>query len=114
MRYVTKEFLSPSPDESGSVICTIKTVQVKDFTSYGYSIREGGHMSASVRIADCSDHVILDFDVNGQKGFEKRTAKLDKLIGELQAMRKQMGEMWASHQRDIEYWKRTEGAKDAA
>lgn len=113
MRYVVKEFLSDSPDESGSVICKVMTDRVKDIHSYSHCVRSGGYMNSSLRIADCGGHIILDFDCTGQKGFDKRKAKLDKMIDILQAMRKQMDEMWSSHLRDIEYAKKQE-FKDAA
>lgn len=110
MRHVTKEFLSESPDEYGSIICTISTSLVKDITHY--TVEKGGSIRASVRIADCSNSVELDFYAEGQKSFDKRMAKLDKLIGQLQSMRGQYVEMWNSHLRDIEFYKKREGIKN--
>lgn len=110
MRFVTKDFLSTSPDESGSIICKIKTTQVKDMGSY--IVKEGGRIDGSVRLSDCSTHIELDFYAVGQKSYEKRVEKLDCLIEKLQAMRGQYVEMWESHQRDIKFYKQREGIKD--
>lgn len=112
MRYVSKEFLSSSPDEAGSIICTVTTRRIVDFSQY--SVREGGFISGEVRIADCNDHVCLDFNATGQKGFNKRLEKLDKLIAELQTMRTQYEEMWYSHLRDVKFYNQREGFKDEA
>lgn len=111
MRWTVKEFLSPSPDESGSIICTIKTSLVKDMTPHSYAVRTGGSMNASIRLSDCSNHILLDFDAEGQKSFDKRIQKLDKLIGHLQDMRSQMNEVWSSHLRDVEHFKKQECIK---
>lgn len=112
MRYVTKEFLSPAADESGSIVCTIKTAQIKDFQRW--TVASGGTINGSVRIADCSEHVILDFHAEGQRNFEKRLTKLDKLISELQNMRHQYVAQWENHQRDLAFYKQREGIKDEA
>jgi hypothetical protein len=103
MRYTTKNFLSPSPEESGSIICKIETQRASDVKGNQWVIQQGGHMSASVRVADCSQHVYLDFDATGQKSFEKRVMKLDKMIDDLQAMRHQYIAMWENHIRDIKW-----------
>jgi hypothetical protein len=114
MRFATKDFLSTSADESGSIICKLTTDRVKDMNSWCHSVKSGGYMSGNVRIADCSDHIILDFDCTGQKGFDKRVAKLDKLISKLQDMRHQMDHMWENHLRDLEHYKKEQEIKDAA
>lgn len=114
MRFATKDFLSESPDESGSVICKLSTDRVRDMNSWSHSVKSGGYMSGSLRISDCSDHIILDFDCTGQKGFDKRKAKLDKLISKLQDMRSQMDHMWESHLRDVDFFKKEQEIKDAA
>ena len=102
MRYVTKEFLSPSAGESGNIVCEITTQRLKDIRDY--HIRDGGYISGNIRIADCGNHIILDFDASGQRAFEKRVAKLDKLISEIQAMRHQYVAMWENHQRDLAHY----------
>lgn len=107
MRYVTKDFLSQSPEESGSVICKITTARVKDITVY--NVREGGRIDGSLRIADCSEHIELDFYAVGQKSFDKRVEKLDTLLEKIQAMRNQYVTLWENHQRDIEFYKKKEG-----
>lgn len=109
MRYVTKDFLSASPDESGSVICKITTARVKDMSEY--SIRDGGRIDGTLRISDCSDHVEIDFYAVGENNFKKRVEKFDLLLEKVQAMREQYVAMWENHQRDIEHFKKTEGIK---
>lgn len=111
MRYSTKNFLSSSPDESGSLICKVETSLASDISDW--TIRNGGQINGSVRVADCSQYVILDFDAVGQKSYEKRLSKLDKMIEDLQAMRHQYVAMWENHLRDIN-WKKVKDSKDAA
>lgn len=102
MRYVSKDFLSQSPDESGSIICTIRTIQVKDMSQY--TVNRGGKIEGSIQITDCSRMIELDFYAEGQRGFEKRLAKLDLFIEKLNAMRHQYTHMWENHQRDIAHY----------
>lgn len=102
MRYVTKDFLSPSAGESGSIICEITTQRLKDIRDY--HVRDGGYISGSIRMADCGNHIILDFDASGQRSFEKRVEKLDKLLHDIQAMRHQYVAMWENHIRDLNHY----------
>lgn len=103
MRHVEKRFLSDSADETGSMVCTVSTVQVKDLSDW--------HMThptidASIQVRDCSSRpVYLDFDATGEKAFKKRLDKLDGMIAQLQRMCVQYHEMWWSHLRDIEFKK---------
>lgn len=102
MRYVRKEFLSQSADESGSVVVQIETPRQKDITEY--HVRDGsGWLRAGIKISDCYKQVELDFDCHNQKSYEKRILKLDKLLEEVQAMRSQYQEAWESHLRDVAY-----------
>ncbi len=103
MRYVSKQFLSPCPHETGSMVCLIETPLVKDMYNWGDgTIRP--NLSASVSFRAChGEPVNLDFDAHDQKGFEKRMAKVSLMIQELEDMRRQMGEMWYSHLRDCEF-----------
>lgn len=109
MRYVSKKFLSDSPDEFGSIACTVSTMQVKDMNEYNV---KHPSISGTVRIADCSNDVQLDFYAQSPKAFIKRLEKLDTMIGELTKMRKQYVEMWESYQRDIAHFKQREGIVD--
>lgn len=104
MRHVEKRFLSDSADETGSMICTVKTVQVKDISEW--YLRDNPTISGSIQVRDCSNRPVhLDFDATGEKGFKKRLDKLDGMIAQLQRMRTQYHEMWWSHLRDIEFKK---------
>lgn len=103
MRYVTKEFLSPHPYESGHLICELSTPRVKDLRDY--HLREDrGEIFGEVFIADCSKKVCLDFNATGQKAFDKRLAKFDNLIQQLTAARNQYQAMWENHQRDLKFY----------
>ncbi|WVS24558.1 hypothetical protein PSPHG_CDS_0077 [Pseudomonas phage Psxphi15] len=102
MRYVRKEFLSPCADESGSIVIQIETPRQKDIQEY--HVKDGtAWMRASLKVNDCHKAALLDFDCQDQKSYEKRIAKLDKLLKEIQDMRNQYQEAWESSLRDVEY-----------
>jgi hypothetical protein len=100
MRYVRKEFLSPCADETGSIVCQIETPLMKDITES--RVKEGcAWMYGHIKINDCNKHVQLEFDCHDQKSFEKRIAKLDKLLKEVQDMRHQYEAAWENHLKDV-------------
>lgn len=99
MRYVSKEFLSNCAHESGSIVCTIETVKQEDISSY--RAKQGGNIDAGIRIADCSEHVIIDFNARGKKAFDKRLEKIDKMLEEIKLFREQYIACWNQHQVDI-------------
>lgn len=99
MRYVSKEFLSPSAHESGSIVCTAETAKPDHISSY--LAGQGGSIDASIRLADCSEHVIIDFNATGQKAFDKRVKKIDKMLEEITLFREQYIACWKQHQLDI-------------
>ncbi|QNR53919.1 hypothetical protein phiK7A1_131 [Pseudomonas phage phiK7A1] len=104
-RYVRKEFLSPCADETGSIVCQIETPLQKDITEY--HTRDGqSWMRGVIKVSDCSKTVHIDFDCHDQSSYEKRIAKLDKMLGEVQAMRNQYEAMWANNLRNIAHKKR--------
>lgn len=77
----SKAFLNLHPEEFGSICWDASSRSYKNSTAKFYG---------SVRIADCSKSVILDFDCYGkttQKTVDKRIEKLDTLISELQKFR---------------------------
>jgi len=110
MRYTRKEFLTPEPNETGSIVIQLSTPRMKDMRSW--NVKEGPYLSGSVKISDCSQNIILDFDCQGERAHEKRLKKLDKLIGELQAMRHQYVHMYENAQRDLEYYKQNQAVID--
>lgn len=100
MRYVRKEFLSPCADESGSIVCQIETPLVKDIRQD--HVDDGcTWIYASMKINDCHKYCVLEFGCHDQKSYEKRIAKLDKLLKEVQDMRNQYQEAWESSLRDV-------------
>lgn len=102
-RYVRKEFLSPAAWETGSIVCQIETPLTKDINQY--QIDNGVHMHSSMKIADCSRSITLDFDCHDQSSFEKRLEKLDVMLKEVQDMRNQYAAMWENSQRNVEHRK---------
>lgn len=56
-----------------------------------------------MKISDCHKYSLLEFGCHDQKSYEKRIAKLDKLLKEVQDMRNQYQEAWESSLRDVEY-----------
>lgn len=104
MRYCSKQFLSTSPHESGSIITSIETPLVKDLYNYGGNVGIKPSLEAGVTFRAChGEPVNLDFNASSQKSFDKRLEKITLMIDELTKMRGQMTEMWYSHLRDIEF-----------
>lgn len=113
MRYVSKQFLSPCAHESGSIVVSVETPLVKDLYDYGGTNGIKPSLEASVTFRAChGEPCNLDFHARSQKDFEKRIAKVDKMLEELTKMRGQMTEMWYSHLRDIEYKKQQNKGDD--
>jgi hypothetical protein len=109
MRHTEKRFLTEDAGETGSMVCTVETMRVKDMDEW--TLGRDPHISGDIQIRDCGGRPInLDFDAYGEKQFKKRLDKLDGMIAQLQRMRTQYHEMWWSHLRDIEY-KKAELAK---
>lgn len=103
MRYISKQFLSPCPHETGSIVCQIETPLVKDMY-IGYKGVVTPDLDANVWFRAChGEPVKLDFNCHDQKSFDKRLDKITVMINELTQMRGQMTEMWYSHLRDIEF-----------
>ncbi|AHJ87393.1 hypothetical protein phiPsa267_138 [Pseudomonas phage phiPsa267] len=112
MRWISKQFLSPCADETGSMVCQVETPLVKHLyiSNYDHMGRGNGErrinpdLDAYVTFRAChGEPVKLDFCAHDQKSFEKRLTKISFMIQELEGMRHQMTEMWYSHLRDIEF-----------
>ncbi|ATN92833.1 hypothetical protein QGX11_gp070 [Pseudomonas phage PPSC2] len=109
MRHTEKRFLSDCAGETGTMVCTVETMRVKDMDEW--TVKREPYISGGIQIRDCGGRPInLDFDAYGKKNVEKRLDKLDQMIAQLQRMRVQYHEMWWSHLRDIEF-KKAELAK---
>lgn len=103
MRWISKQFLSQCPDETGSMVTQVETPLVKNLY-VGHSGKVNPDMDAYVTFRAChGEPVKLDFCAYDQKSFDKRLTKISFMIQELENMRGQMTEMWYSHLRDIEY-----------
>ena len=119
MRWISKQFLSPCADETGSMVCQVETPLVKHLhvTTYDWHGNSGTptvrpDMDAYVTFRAChGEPVKLDFCAHDQKSFDKRLTKISFMIQELENMRGQMTEMWYSHLRDIEFKIKEEAEK---
>lgn len=110
MRYSSKEFLSPSPYESGSIVTMVETALVKDICSY--TLGGDPRMTAKITLRACyGEPLELDFDVHGKGGFEKRLAKIEKLQAELEKFKSHFVSGWENHLRNYEFAK-AEKAKE--
>lgn len=109
MRYTSKKFLSSSPDETGTLIVKIETQRVRDMTEW--SIKNPS-MSASLIFRACyGEPVAIDFDIGSHKSLSKRNEKIDLIIDELVAFKKQMNEAWNSYSRDLKFKAKELGVK---
>lgn len=73
-----KQFLSDSPSETG-LICWAVTL---DTDSYDYR-----RVACDLKLSDCTDNIILDFDCYKTKDIDKRINKVDRLIASLTKLR---------------------------
>lgn len=104
MRYSSKEFLSPSPYESGSIITLVETPLVKDIDEH--MLENDPRMTAKITMRACyGEPIELDFDVYGESGFEKRLAKIDKLQAEIEKFKSHFVSGWRNHLRNYEHAK---------
>lgn len=106
-RYTRKEFLTPEPNESGSLVLTITTKRVKDHTHWDFAknsnVNDSVYIEGHMKISDCHQHIHLDFDAQGDRQFDKRIAKFDKMIDEITKMKQQYIAMYENAKRDWEY-----------
>lgn len=104
MRYTSKEFLSTSPYESGSIVTMVETARVKDMCSY--TLKGDPMINAKITLRACyGEPLELDFDVRGHKGFAKRLAKLEKLQDELEKFKTHLVNGWENHLKNFEHAK---------
>lgn len=111
MRYSSKEFLSPNPYESGSIVTIVETALVKDICSY--TLGQDPRMTAKITMRACyGEPIELDFDVYGESGFEKRLAKIEKLQSEIEKFKSHFVSGWKNHLRNFEHAKNLKEGKD--
>jgi hypothetical protein len=104
MRHTEKRFLSDDAGETGSMVCTVETMLVKDLVEWNL---DHPSISGSIQVRDCHGRPVnLDFGAHSEKTFRKRLDKLDGMVAQLQRMRTQYHEMWHSHLRDIDFKKK--------
>lgn len=99
MRYVSKQFLSPCVHESGSIICKLETPLFDEMSLY--RAERGGDIDASIRVSDCSDHAVIDFNAYGEEAYAKRLSKIDKMIEEITLFREKYIEAWTQNRKDV-------------
>lgn len=109
MRYADKQFLTEHHGETGTMAIQISTTPFKDLCDWNVN---NVHIDASVQLRDChGEPIVLDFSAGGDKQFYKRLEKLDNMIARLQTMRTQYHEMYYSHKRDCEHYKKLKEKK---
>lgn len=82
LKYIKKEFLAPeASSQDSSVVCTIH--QPSDIGKYS-------RITADACIRDCHSSVNIGFGFGSEADYKKALAKLDVLIDNLQAFRKEV------------------------
>lgn len=101
MKYVTKQFLNDSEDESGFIVCTATSEKYDDLSRY-----HAEHPSASVQvqIGDCSKKVYLDFSIYDDTDVQERITKLNVLINALEALREHIPIVWEQSKKNGAKW----------
>lgn len=102
MRYLSKQWLSPAHDESGSMIIKASTYPKEELWR---SYAERPVIDAQVIFRACSgEPVYLDFDIRGEDTLEKRKEKVTLMIEELTEFRNQLDILWADAQLTAQEW----------
>ena len=98
MRYINKQFLSDDYDESGSLVLKCETP--KDIGSEEDVLDRVLHsdkvwVDASAQFRDCySKPIDLCFSFNDEKGYNKRIAKVEKMVSMLTEFKEQLTVHW--------------------
>jgi hypothetical protein len=77
VKYSSKVFLGTDPSEAGAICAVIYRKTYEKYDSF----------SASIRLQDCSKHIVLDFCINDAAERLERIDKVENLIIELEAFR---------------------------
>jgi hypothetical protein len=101
MKFVNKEFLNDSVNETGFIIVKGKSDRQEDLSEHS---AENLYMEAEVQISDCSKKIYLDFSVTKDSDLVKRLAKLDVLINNLVELRTHLPVLWADTQLQAAIW----------
>lgn len=86
MRYVDKQFLSPCYGESGNIVVSISSPTVELLKEEKWN----NYVNMDISISDCSKTISLDFDFTDREQFDKRIAKIDKMMEVLLNARRAM------------------------
>ena len=100
VKYSSKVFLGTDPNEYGAICASIYRSSYEKYDSF----------DASIRLQDCSKHIVLDFCINNVAERLERIAKVEKLIMELEAFRDHFMKESAEHLEAVS--KREEAEKD--
>lgn len=91
MKFVNKQFLNDSADETGFIVVKALSDRYEDLTDY---YAKNPCCNAEVQIGDCSKKVYLDCSVNKDTDLAKRIAKIDVLIDNLLALKEALPRTW--------------------
>lgn len=102
MRYLSKQWLSPAYEESGSMIIKASTTPVEHLWR---SYAEKPCIEAEIMFRAChGEPLLLDFDVRGHEALQKRKDKINLMIDELTKFREQLDILWAQAEADGAQW----------
>lgn len=102
MQYCQKIFLSDHYDESGTMVVKAASDRQEDLSRYG---AESPSVEASVQFRDCyNEPISLDFRVTSDRRLEKRLAKLDVMIFQLQQLKEQLPVFWEDAKVQAQTW----------
>lgn len=100
MIYCSKKWLSARSDETGSMVCKAESPRVSDMYSDTPSV------DASVAFRSCyGEPCSLDFNIQSDKGLQRRIEKVDIMINELVEFKAQLPLMWEDAKKVAEEYK---------
>jgi hypothetical protein len=92
MKYINKQFLNDSADETGFIVVKATSERYEDLTRY---YAEHPSCDAEVQIGDCSKKIYLDCSIHKEADLKKRTDKINVLIDNLVGLRDILPVIWA-------------------
>lgn len=102
MKFITKQFLNDSPNETGYIVVNATTPKFEDMCDWESKCPE---VSAQVQIGDCSQKIYLDFSITKDSHVQKRIDKLNVMINALEELKGQLPKMWVDAVQNAEAYK---------
>lgn len=112
MKYISKQFLSPHYDETGSIVVKVASTELSNMGEWS---AENLSVDASVEFRDCHGKPIyLDFNIDKDRSLEDRLVKCDLIITELQQMKRKLAVACADTATASREWYAKEAAEQKA